>query len=154
MKIVSKMPDGYDDRPDFGVFHSQPCAVILVTAKLMARLFPAKVGALYLINNSRNRLETASTWGGTPPESQTFGLEDCWALRRGQPHLSGPGRANLACRHLGDPPPDFSVCLPLLANGETLGVLQLQSAPDAEDCSFDDSQQQLSNIVADSVALA
>jgi hypothetical protein len=29
MKIVSKMPDGCDDRPDFGVSHSQPCAVIL-----------------------------------------------------------------------------------------------------------------------------
>ena len=128
--------------------------VYQVTAKLMSRLFPAELGGLYIINNSRNRVETASTWGGTPPESQTFGLEDCWALRRGQPHLSGLGRANLACRHLGGHFPDFSICLPLLAHGETLGVLQLQSAPDAEDCSFDDSQQQLSNIVADSVALA
>jgi len=128
--------------------------VYQVSAKLLSRLFPAELGGLYIINNSRNRVESVSTWGPTPPKSKTFGLEDCWALRRGQSHLSGLGRANIACRHLGASSPDFSACLPLLAHGETLGILNLQSAPGTDKPSFDDALEQLASIVADSVALA
>ncbi len=128
--------------------------VYQVTAKLMCRLFPAELGALYIINNSRNRVETASVWGSPPLPAHAFGLEDCWALRRGQPHISGEDRANITCRHLKDSSPAFSACLPLLAHGETLGILHLQSASGTDKHPFDDTQQQLASIVADSVALA
>ena len=34
-----------------------------VTSQFVSRLFPAELGALYVINTSRNWMETAATWG-------------------------------------------------------------------------------------------
>jgi diguanylate cyclase (GGDEF)-like protein/PAS domain S-box-containing protein len=126
--------------------------VYQVTAQLVAKLFPAEAGALYVINNSRNWVETGSAWGAMPPEAPAFGLEDCWALRRGRTHLSGIGQANLPCRHLDPAPPPFSVCMPLLAQGETLGVLHLRAASAANP--WDEAKEQLARVIADSIALA
>ncbi len=155
----------------------QACAnveeVYQVTARLLRPLFRTESGALYVINNSRNKVETAVTWGAPPLKEQTFGLDDCWALRRGQLHMSGGERANIPCQHVmaaasaprgaerrdaGLTPalaPAFSVCVPLLAQGETLGILHLRPAPDdALHHELDESRQQLARLAADSVGLA
>ncbi len=51
---------------------------------------------------------------------------DCWALRRGQPHLTDGGVGQMRCAHL-DPGPSLAgvatLCVPLVAQGETLGML-------------------------------
>jgi len=126
--------------------------VYQVTARLVSKLFPAEAGALYVINNSRNWVETGSAWGAMPPEALAFGLEDCWALRRGRTHLSGIDQANLPCHHLPSTPPPFSVCMPLLAQGDTLGILHLRAASASN--RWDEAQEQLARVIADSVALA
>jgi diguanylate cyclase (GGDEF)-like protein len=128
--------------------------VFQVASHLVPRLFPATSGALYVINNSRNWVEPSAVWGAQPPDSQAFGLEDCWALRRGRTHLSGHDHGNLACRHISPPLPAFSACLPLLAQGETQGVLHLRTASDSAPYQWDASYEQLARVIADSVALA
>ena len=71
-----------------------------VTAALASQLFRAEVGVLSVIKSSRNRVEPVAAWGGALSEVQAFGIEDCWALRRGQMHISGGGRATIVCSHL------------------------------------------------------
>lgn len=100
----------------------------------LRRLFPDVAGALYLYRASRNILELQGTWGqlgGTVPERLMS--EECWSLRRGAAH-QWRSAADLPCAHyssdaVGHP----SICLPMMALGETLGLLYVQGIVSAED---------------------
>lgn len=52
-----------------------------------------------------------------------FAPNDCWALRRGQPHISG--RLAPRCPHLADEV-HLAVCTPMVGQGETIGVLHVE----------------------------
>ncbi|MGH9171007.1 MAG: sensor domain-containing diguanylate cyclase [Acidimicrobiales bacterium] len=108
-------------------------------------------GAVSLMNPSKNLLETPVSWGGEPQPgaSSKFGPQDCWALRRGRLHESG--ESGPYCRHLGASPPEGSVCFPMRAQGETIGVLQLRGAARGEP---DDVTRQLLVTVGEQLALA
>jgi diguanylate cyclase (GGDEF)-like protein len=54
-----------------------------------------------------------------------FSMEDCWALRRGQLHEVVTPQAGLLCHHFTHSPQAGYLCLPLMVQGETLGVLCL-----------------------------
>jgi diguanylate cyclase (GGDEF)-like protein len=56
---------------------------------------------------------------------QIFTPEDCWAIRRGRVHPENGLQTDLPCRHMGEGGCSH-ICAPLIANGETLGVLQLR----------------------------
>jgi diguanylate cyclase (GGDEF)-like protein len=90
----------------------------------LRRLFPGASGCIALLSASRNRVESAAEWGICPAD-QIFSPEQCWALRRGCTHVHPGGRSGPRCSHLlGEGP---SVCIPLIANGETIGTLSLQN---------------------------
>jgi diguanylate cyclase (GGDEF)-like protein/PAS domain S-box-containing protein len=131
-----------------------------IIARLMRQFFPAEAGALYVISASRNVVETAAAWGLSPAraEQRAFAPDDCWALRRGQPHVVEETRIGLLCPHLADPPPATYLCVPMMAQGEALGVLYLQSqdgpSPEPAGPLLIDTKQQLAQTVADSIALA
>ena len=123
------------------------------------RLFPEESGALYLISASRNQVEAVATWGAPPaiPDAAVFAPDDCWALRRGQPHVVEGGGFGLRCQHLASPGPAAYMCVPMVAQGETVGALHLQvtnGLPDAAHLHLSVVQQQLARTVADSIALA
>jgi diguanylate cyclase (GGDEF)-like protein len=54
-----------------------------------------------------------------------FALEDCWALRRGQLHEVVDPQVGLLCPHFINPSQADYLCVPLMVQGETLGVLCL-----------------------------
>lgn len=85
------------------------------------KLMPASSGALYIYSNSRDVLDLAIAWGDTPPPSY-IEPDDCWALRRGRAYHFGTEDIEFPCGHYHD---DVSsaFCLPLLAHGETIGML-------------------------------
>jgi diguanylate cyclase (GGDEF)-like protein len=90
----------------------------------MRRLFPGTSGALSLLSSSRNRAESQAEWGPCAPADHIFVPGECWALRRGCAHVHPGGESALCCPHLSAD--GASVCLPLIANGEALGVLAIQ----------------------------
>jgi len=127
-----------------------------VTASIGPQLFPARAGAVYVAGASRDRLESVSAWGADAgmPLAEVFGPEDCWALRRGQPHVFRRAATTVACAHLPDPLPAASVCVPLMAQGETLGILFLAATdPDAQ-AAFSEPEAQLARAAADQIGLA
>jgi diguanylate cyclase (GGDEF)-like protein len=81
-------------------------------------------GALYVFNNSRDRLDLSTCWGSVTPKPQTdhIGPNDCWALKLGKPYVNG-GRGSLACQHeaLGS----VVLEIPMAARGEIYGLLQI-----------------------------
>lgn len=90
------------------------------------QLFPNTCGVLYAYSSSRDDLEAIVTWGDALIEKGTrrFEPNECWALRRGRPHRVGVLCEDLPCRVLSKSA--SALCVPMVAHGETLGVLYMQ----------------------------
>ncbi len=82
-------------------------------------------GAITLIKSSRNRLDLISQWGEEWQGSHRFEPSDCWALLKGHTHFSSEDGLEIRCRHSQNEDDLLQVCIPLVAQGETLGVLHL-----------------------------
>jgi len=136
----------------------EACAVV---ANSMQKLFPeAPAGALYLFKSSRNLIEAAVRWGNTAVSEPTFPPEACWSLRRGQPHWSEPKLTGITCQHLTKSATNVSLCVPMVAQGNTVGVLHLEFDSTAElRCdpvaeNVRDSRQRLAVSAASQIALS
>lgn len=95
-----------------------------VVSLMADELFPGMNGFLAVLRTD-DRLETVSRWGAEPPQQSSFPLEDCWAMRRGQPHEVLDPHGSLLCRHFILRSETGYMCVPLVVQGETLGVLSL-----------------------------
>lgn len=126
-----------------------------VVQQVVTLMFPGLAGALYLFNPSRDVLERKLTWGNLPAE-QMFPREHCWALRRGQRHQVRGETGLLSCQHilerLGN-----SLCVPMAAHGDTLGMLHLMDRslqPGLHRQLLTEAKQQLAVAVAEQTALS
>src|ERR1700728_2394332 len=100
-----------------------------VVANSAQRLFlDSPAGALYLYRSSRDLVEAAVRWGCRDGLAPTFPPDDCWSLRRGQPHWSGHPGNDIDCQHLTKNSTTDSLCVPMVAQGNTIGVLHLEFA--------------------------
>jgi len=77
MTDMLQSAEGYDDAT----------AVLMATS---LRLLPDFGAALYIFNNSRDRLDLAGSWN--MPEdyrpAETLAPSNCWTLKRGKPHIN------------------------------------------------------------------
>jgi diguanylate cyclase (GGDEF)-like protein len=103
--------------------HGDANAVLKATA---VDLVPGYSGALYVFNNSRDRLVLSTTWGREENDKlpETINPNWCWALKRGKPHLNRGDGAKLCCghHHAGG---ETALEIPMIARGEIVGLLQL-----------------------------
>jgi diguanylate cyclase (GGDEF)-like protein len=126
---------------------------INVIERALPPLLPDVSGALALINASRNIVEARMHWGvrGSDLGGAIFAPDDCWALRRSQPHPGDDDHTAPVCPHLTQAgvTADHALCLPLNSQGQVLGVLSLCApaviAPDT---------RRLAVTAADQLALA
>jgi diguanylate cyclase (GGDEF)-like protein/PAS domain S-box-containing protein len=102
-----------------------------VFSKSLEHLFPATSGALYILNVARGQLEAVVRWGEMSQLAPTFAPAECWGLRRGQPYCVEEGQPGLRCAHLGQAPLASALCVPMTAQGESLGLLHLRQLPTA-----------------------
>lgn len=93
-----------------------------IVVRVASDLFKRDSGSLYMISSPRNMLEATATWGNQAPSNVTFLPAECWALRRGQIHLAHV--KDVRCSHVKEAD-CTSMCIPLIAQGETLGVLNV-----------------------------
>ncbi len=101
-------------------------------AHFMPKLFPDDVGALYMLNNSRNLFEAVASWGQDSQLAPVFAPDECWSVRRGRLHKLENQTESLRCHHVPEVTPGGYRCMPLIAQGETLGVFHLRSGSSAE----------------------
>lgn len=87
--------------------------------------FPDVSGALSLTATSSTVLETVMAWGELEGQRETFSADDCWALRCGRPYRSHRPQGPADCNHLKHVDAAWHLCLPLIAQGDALGVLSL-----------------------------
>jgi diguanylate cyclase (GGDEF)-like protein len=93
-----------------------------IISETVTQLFPADSGAVFVLNSSHDMLVAAAVWGPLPPSNLIFPPNECWSHRRGQVHL-GTGHERW-CPHVADDGHMY-ICLPLLAQGEMLGILHI-----------------------------
>ncbi|MBI4877120.1 MAG: diguanylate cyclase [Acidobacteria bacterium] len=102
----------------------EACAVAAHSAQ---RLFPALTGALYLASDTGGGFERAAEWGESPSGPRGLAPEQCWALRRGRPHVSDTRSPGPRCQHLDEAPEGWHICVLLAASGERLSIIHLQT---------------------------
>jgi diguanylate cyclase (GGDEF)-like protein/PAS domain S-box-containing protein len=123
------------------------------TAHFAPKFFPGFGGGLYMLNNSKNLFEKVTDWGESPPLEQVFAPDECWALRLGREHLVDDPTAGLRCRHMSSPIPPGYLCLPMLAQGEAIGILHLRNFSPGNENSLE-TVAQLAGTMGEGVALA
>jgi diguanylate cyclase (GGDEF)-like protein len=119
----------------------------------MPRLFPGDSGSVTILKASGNMMETMTVWGDNPPAERVFGPDDCWAFRRGRPHFVSDTASPLRCAHLTPADGPATLCVPMLAQGDSLGILQINfSQASAADCHGDDTGQSTRTRIATALA--
>ncbi len=131
-----------------------------IISEYALRLFPSEVGALCILAPSRNLVETVAIWGSGVERDRTFPPEDCWALRSGHPHCVEDPKSATFCRHVEPNPATCYLCVPLMAQGEALGILHLRSLDEAAHRQGEarerlkEAKKHLATTVAEQIALA
>jgi len=82
-------------------------------------------GSVSMMRASRNQLEVKLDWGGVWPGAKAFSPDECWALRKGKFHLANDKFTTLPCSHMRDVGNDQTLCIPLIAHGNTIGMMHL-----------------------------
>ncbi len=132
--------------------------IYAVVNQSVRHLFTDEPGVVYICDQARSVLQPAISWGGFQPGMPEHEPNACWSLRLGRPHLAIDSPPEARCEHLGSPYPDAYLCVPMIAQGNILGLLHLQFRHDPathpEDMRkiLEEHKQPLAVAVAESIA--
>ncbi|MGE8213400.1 MAG: diguanylate cyclase [Stenotrophomonas sp.] len=108
---------------------ASPEEALEISARTLESLLPGIAGSIYLLRASNDRAENIVSWGLPLVDTTAFlAPGDCWALRRGQPHLLEDLNSGASCPHIAPPAEGQSVataCIPMAAQGQQIGFLFL-----------------------------
>jgi diguanylate cyclase (GGDEF)-like protein len=122
-----------------------------VVRRFAPEVAPQLAGRLYLLDPTRGVLAEACSWLNPVHSSAEFSALACWALRRGVPHRPSGASFDVPCDHLlGDDVPDC-LCMPLVGQNGTLGLLYFERRASAASAELSDTYLQL---LAENVGLA
>jgi diguanylate cyclase (GGDEF)-like protein len=89
------------------------------------RLFPADAGYISLMDDSMNMLRVVGSWGEHRYKQLEFDQQQCWAVRRGKMHAVQNAQITPVCPHSGMSSGESSLCVPMTAHGQVLGMMHL-----------------------------
>ncbi len=120
---------------------------------------PASSGAICAITHTRDLVEVVARWGEPVLADSVFAPKDCWGLRRGRINIMAAGASPLYCAHVGAERPHYAMCVPMVAQGETLGILYLDShvgegKQPSTPLQLSESEQRVVKTLAEHLALA
>ena len=123
------------------------------------QLWPAATGTVYLLHATGDYLERAATWGDASLTNQSLAWQDCWAMRHLRPHGVRDTGSEILCPHIRQPSVALpSLCVPLVAQGQMLGLFHLQHLNNIPETSRNeasaDSSFALAVAVAEDLSLA
>ena len=130
--------------------HADANAVLRATA---TSLMPGFGGALYIFNNSGDRLELSTSWDwpDAAPLQEAISPSDCWAIKRGKLHLNLAEHNALCCDHQQSGVTSMEI--PMMARGDLYGLLIVRRADDASPAELE-AVTDLANALADAMSLS
>ncbi|MEN6319089.1 MAG: diguanylate cyclase [Syntrophaceae bacterium] len=90
------------------------------------KLFPDTAGAIFIFNHRENFFEAKTVWGKMMLGEKVFNADDCLSLQEKKMHISVASHEESCCRHLTCAGGKSSLCIPLSAHGDIIGILHLQ----------------------------
>lgn len=147
-----------------------------VIAQMLQPLFSNMSGGIFITSASRKLVEAVAVWeeesenlptgevrkinysvnykqislSDSFPSQQLFSPHECWSLRRGRFHFIRGKNSGLVCKHIHTRPVE-SLCVPMMAQGEALGILYLSAKQPGQ---ITEAKQILAVTVAEHIALA
>lgn len=105
-----------------------------VVERFAPRVLPGRAGRLYALDKARGAMVEVSNWLDPLHSRGEFSPTACWALRRGVMHQPCGDEIDIPCEHLGANAGEAvnSICLPLTAQQETIGLLYIEQAERTE----------------------
>ena len=94
------------------------------------KIFPTSRGAVALLDAGRKLAEVVGSWHECLLPVPVFEPSGCWALRTGHPHLVVAGDTTAPCAHAAGVKNTY-LCIPIMAQGESLGILHFQATDEA-----------------------
>lgn len=145
LELLFQMHDMLQSAED----HRDANAILVSTASQLA---PGLGGALYIFNNSGDRLQLATTWS-LPADAQLPDVilpADCWALKRGKSQHNRSDANLLRCPHAADTG-HAMLEIPMVARGNVLGMLVLVEEEEQVD---QEEMRLIGSALADGMSLA
>ncbi|HSR08885.1 MAG TPA: sensor domain-containing diguanylate cyclase [Bryobacteraceae bacterium] len=104
-----------------------------IVAKMFDRLFPGQSGSVLLATASKTALERITSWGELSTPKPVLPIHECWALRRGKIY-TGELTPCSGCTAAANRPQNVrTMCVPMIAQGDMIGVLHLSTKPSGTD---------------------
>lgn len=97
-----------------------------ISSRFLKKIFPKESGALFLSGKSVNIVEAVVVWGESLKGELVFSRDDCWAYRKGHIHIIEKSGSGDICRHLNNEDITSYICIPMMAQGNAIGMLHLQ----------------------------
>ena len=101
--------------------------VINVAQLFAPNIAPGIAGRIYILDRDPWQMRCVAQWLAPQGKQDPFHPDACWAVRRGQSHPPVNGEPDIACYHLPDSCANHSLCVPLIAQGEAIGLLSFQN---------------------------
>ncbi|MDH1320266.1 diguanylate cyclase [Enterobacter bugandensis] len=101
--------------------------VINVAELFAPNIAPEIAGRLYVFDRDPWQMRCVAQWLSPADDEATFHPDACWAVRRGQSHPPVNGEPDVACYHLPESQAESALCVPLIAQGEAIGLLSFQN---------------------------
>jgi diguanylate cyclase (GGDEF)-like protein len=123
-----------------------------MVGKFMTHILPSCEGSVYVYSNSRDVLDGCASWNGGSHKDHIH-PEACWGLRRGRTYTYGESEVDFVCEHIEPADERAYFCFPILAHGETVGLMTLKAAITATKEEFNASKK-LSQMCAEQISMA
>ncbi len=123
-----------------------------MVARFMTHMLPACEGSVYVYSNSRDVLDGCSSWNGATHKAHIH-PEECWGLRRGRTYVFGDSEIDFTCAHSEPHDGRPYICFPILAHGETVGLMHLRARCDTDKAAFMASRK-LAQMSAEQISMA
>ncbi|WEF26426.1 sensor domain-containing diguanylate cyclase [Klebsiella aerogenes] len=101
--------------------------VVKVAELFAPNIAPDIPGRLYILETDPWQMRCVAQWLSPPDEAEVFYPDNCWAVRRGLSHPPVNGEPDIACYHLPEAHAERSLCVPLVAQGEAIGLLSFRN---------------------------
>ncbi|MFV1491524.1 diguanylate cyclase [Phaeobacter sp. JH18-32] len=122
-----------------------------MVARFMTHILPTAEGSVYVYSNSRDVLDGCASWNGGSHKDHIH-PEECWGLRRGRSYEFGSSEIDFVCEHAEPHDGRAYYCFPILAHGETVGLMHLRALSDATE-EFRSSKK-LAQMCAEQISMA
>lgn len=131
-----------------------------VIARFSHQMFSSDSGAVYLLAGEKNLLEAIASWGNISKEELVITPAECWGLRLGKTYDVEDINTEIVCPHIRHAVTGPYLCIPMMAQGETLGLLHLEMAQESRFMPSDTKERvrshkrRFASAVAEDMALA